>query len=545
MRRSCGRLTTRGGRRRSVRRGVLRRVWLVVLAVGVLLAGFSSLAASDPLDPHLTGFDWFVSQSNPPIPDVPTVAYPFGLEATYDGAMPGWVRGSIFEWIDGDWSLLTDSCNYYSCVIGVDATPPEEISRPHDRRFRIVLYSDDDPYDSMDLVVHEKRPHYNIDVDVESSAGYFMTHIDYAMGNTDLSTVIHDDGDVAESCNVTWNNCFAEITAGHVYYASVEDRDGNVYGISPSYLATSSTTMTKETADKVDLVRLGALYATTTDVCNMVLTYQGTHFANSTDTDQHIACEAAVTARYSMSNLLRAVAAAGGGTAVLWWLEHQVTIQTLSPSWPTRPWPDAEVPAIEDLPQVWQGAVINVADHYMLQARGKDLAQAAAMTIAAACLWNASRITNAREDCASMPIFFTGSDVAEATNHDIEAIVGYPAWVKLNYEYGRGKEAYQDRNWYRSVSPCDVRGRTGQQCDEYPFWATEQGGSGALVRPHLRYIDGDDNGLQGGRFGNFVTSCGLRSGSPPRTGNARGGTAFLMVPVPPALGIPTTYLCNR
>lgn len=201
------------------------------------------------------------------------------------------------------------------------------------------------------------------------------------------------------------------------------------------------------------------------------------------------------------------------------------------------------MPALEDLPQVWQGAVINVADHYMLHARGKDLAQAAAISLATACLWNASRITNAREDCASMPIFFTGSDVAEATDHDIEAITGQPEWVKLNYEAAGAKT--QSRTWYRSVAPCDVRGRTGQQCDEYPFWATEQGGPDALVRPHLRYIDGDDNTLQGSRHGNFVTSCGLRTGTPQERGNAIGGTAFLMVPVPPALSVPTTYLCNR
>ena len=544
MRRSCGRSTTRGRRRPSVRR-VICPVWLVVLAVGVL--GLAPCVAQAD-DPHLTGFDWFVSNTEPPIPSVPTVAYPFGLEATYDDSMPGWVRGSIFEWIDGDWSLLTD-CWYSSCVVGVEATPAEEISRPHDRRFRIVLYSDDDPYDSMDLVVHEKRPHYDIDIDVESSPGWITTYIAYAMGGTDLSTVIHEDGSAVESCNIYWNYCNAEISSGHVYYATVEDEDGNVYGITPSYRATSSTTATKETADQIDLPRLGALYATTTDVCNTLLTFPyGSHVARASPTDQWIACDTAVANRLSMTAVLQAIAVAGTGTTgVMWWLDHQGTVQVLSPSWPTTPWPDAQVPAIDDLPEVWQGATLGLADHYMLQARGRDLTQAAAMAIAATCLWDASRMSNDGLDvCKTLPIFVTGSDVAEASDHDVEAIASNPAWFKLNYEASGAKNG--SHGWVNSVRPCDGRTPSGQQCDEYPFWASEQGGpytSGPT--PHLRYIDASDNTDQGGLYGNFITGCGLTSGTRPvGNANATGGSTFLVVALPSAMGIPTyTRLCNR
>lgn len=522
-----------------------RTTWLVALVVGVL--GLAPCVAQAD-DPHISGMEAIVTT---PAPPVPTVAYPFALDVTYDGSAPGWVRGSVFEWVDGDWSLLNDGCWYNGCVVGVEADSAEEIARPHDRRFKAVLYSEGREYDSAVLVVHERRLHYTIAVDFDSSPGYITTYIPNSMGGTDLSTVIHDDGSVATSCNVYWNYCNAEITTGHVYYASVEDEDGNVYGITPSYLATSSTTATKETANKVDLVRLGLVYPTPTDVCETLLTYQGTHFAESTVSDQELACETAVANRDTMSNLLRAVAAAGGGSSVLWWLMHDGTVSQLST--PTA-WPDYELPATRDLPLVWQAPVINVADHYKLQERGKDLTAEAAEALSRACLWNVSRIGNAREDCANLPVFFSGSDVEEATEHDLEAIAGmnrvapHPEWVKLNYEYGAGKERYQNRNWYRSVSPCDVRTiPAGQQCDEYPFWASEQGGDPALVPPpHLRFIDSTDNQYQGSRFGSFVTSCGLRSGPPPESGgNARGGDVFLMIPVPPDLDIPTTWLCNR
>ena len=114
--------------------------------------------------------------------------------------------------------------------------------------------------------------------------------------------------------------------------------------------------------------------------------------------------------------------------------------------------------------------------------------------------------------------------------------------MKLNYEYGRGKEAYQNREWYRSQSACTVSHDADEDCDEYPFWASEQGCPAGVPTPRLRYIDEDDNQWQGSRYGSFTISCGLVSGDPPESGNASGGTAFLVIPVPV---VPTDWLCNR
>jgi len=523
MRRVCGRL--------------MRPLWLVVLAVGALAFGSCVAQAT-----YVTDFRTWPNGG----PSVPTMGWPFGVQVTYSDRLSPWDTGKVWEETASGRVTLTDSCWYYGCSETVQPVASRDYAHPPTRTFKVVLYHTDTgaAYDERTLVVHERRLHFALEADFDWSPGLFHVTVPGSLANTTLDTIIYENGREADRCNVYWSHCETPVTSGASYYAAVEDPDGKLYGITPSYRATSSTTGVKETADQIDLPRLGALYATTTDVCNMLLTFPyGTHLARESPTDQWIACDTAVANRLSMTALLQAVAAAGTGTtAVLWWLEHQATVQVLSPDWPTTPWPDAQVPAIDDLPQVWQGAVINLADYYKLQARGQAWTQAAAEAIAAACLWNASRITDGLEACRSLPIFITGADVAEATEHDIEAIVGNPQWVKLNYEYGRGKEAYQNRNWYIGQGACRADPDEGQQCDEYPFWASEQGGPAAFPTPSLRYIDARDNGLQGLRYGSFVTSCRLVSGDPPVSGNARGGSTFLVIPVPV---VPTDWLCNR
>ena len=337
-----------------------------------------------------------------------------------------------------------------------------DYAHPPTRTFEFVFYTDRNaPYGNTTLVVNERRLHFALEADFDWSPGLFHVTVPGSLGNTTLDTIIYENGSEAARCNVYWSYCTTPVTSGDSYYAAVKDPDGNLYGITASYRATSSTTGVKETADQIDLPRLGALFATTTDVCDTLLTFPyGSHLEESSVSDQELACQAAVANRSSMTGLLQAVAAAGTGTtAVLWWLEHQATVQVLSPDWPTTPWPDAQVPAIPDLPQVWQGAVLNLADYYKLHAGGRDLTQAAAETIAAACLWTASRITDGLDACRSLPIFITGSDVAEATDHDLEAIIAHPQWAILNYEASGAKNG--SHHWVNSVEPCDGATRLG------------------------------------------------------------------------------------
>ena len=238
-----------------------------------------------------------------------------------------------------------------------------------------------------------------------------------------------------------------------------------------------------------------------------------------------------------MAQLLRAVAVAGGGTSVLWWLTSQQTAATI-----TQPFeaPYFDVPAT--LPQAWP--VDDVANDYMVKTRGGSVTQDVATVAAGACLWWAARAdVSSRSACKTMPVFFTGADVNNATTHDAQQIFEHPEWIKLNYEYGRSKPS---RGWYASRRPCvDGAPEPDQDCDEFPFFASEQGGPLASPTPHLQFIDSVDNQRQGRKYRAFIRNCGLRTGTPQTGLNSTGGTPFLIVPLMPALHIPTFWLCSR
>jgi len=369
-------------------------------------------------------------------------------------------------------------------------------------------------------------------------SGYVFFEISPTVGVTSLATYVYDNGSVATSCPVSSSSCYTSVTAGHVYYAIIRDGDGNVFGSSPSYLATSATTGVEETEDGLDLVRVGLLFGTTTEVCDDLLSYPGTHNESSSATDQWLACDAAVTARKSMSEVLKAVSLSG--TGVLMWLMYEHMMPTLDPAFEA---PYFEVPAT--MPQAWP--VDDLANRYMLQTRGNDISQDDAAVAAQVCLWYAARDSLSKSACDRMPIFFTGADVNKATTHDAQQIFLHPEWVKLNYEYGAGKAAVQDRDWYKREEPCTERPpEEGDQCDEYPFWASEQGGPLARpLTPHLQWVDGIDNTRQGSKYSGFISKCGLTSGTSYADANATGGTAFLVIPLMPALHIPTFSICNR
>ncbi|HEV7163127.1 MAG TPA: hypothetical protein VGN25_07735, partial [Solirubrobacteraceae bacterium] len=140
-------------------------------------------------------------------------------------------------------------------------------------------------------------------------------------------------------------------------------------------------------------------------------------------------------------------------------------------------------------------------------------------------------------DCTLLPIFASGSDVATATEHDLKALGRYPRWVVLNYESSASKEAKESRNWYKGLEGCAGTRPEGESCDEYPFFATQQGGGKVSPPASLEWINKTDNSTQGGKYGNFVTGCSMASRSSTNY-------AFLGIPMAPALGFPTFYLCN-
>jgi hypothetical protein len=135
-----------------------------------------------------------------------------------------------------------------------------------------------------------------------------------------------------------------------------------------------------------------------------------------------------------------------------------------------------------------------------------------------------------------MPIFFTGTDVQEATNHDYDVIQAHPELMQLTYVNTSEKTSRERGDW-GEVTPC--KGLTGfgtdKQCDEYPFFSTEEGYPGAM--PDLRPISSRENSSQGGSLSQFYRGCSsLRSserGSP--------GRKYLVIP----WVLPTMSWCPR
>jgi hypothetical protein len=141
-------------------------------------------------------------------------------------------------------------------------------------------------------------------------------------------------------------------------------------------------------------------------------------------------------------------------------------------------------------------------------------------------------------ECMDKPGFASGEGVREATEHDIRALESHMPWVQLNYEDGATKP---NRGWQSDL--CSDR-ESDEDCDEYPFFSSEQGGPLAVPEPHLEAIDSGDNRAQGGQYSGFRRLCGLRTGTPQPNSNSVGGSPFLAIPIPPSLNIDTWYGCK-
>jgi hypothetical protein len=149
--------------------------------------------------------------------------------------------------------------------------------------------------------------------------------------------------------------------------------------------------------------------------------------------------------------------------------------------------------------------------------------------------------------CSTTPIFATGSDVAEATQHDLEAITANPEWFQLTFmpqDQKLAAIAPETRSWHQKTSGCADK-VIGQNCDEFPYFSSHEGVKfidlgNRQLEPlvSLKSIDGRQNQLQGSWYGQFSNQCRLPAATSP-TGRDQ---EFLVVPMKVT---PTMYLCTR
>ena len=296
--------------------------------------------------------------------------------------------------------------------------------------------------------------------------------------------------------------------------------------------------------DLVDTTTLAAALlaagVTSEQLCAATLAVPGTHLARSSLSDQTIACETAVAAGLGLRAVLNQILRAGGAAVLASLAVDFVgdgTAPAAAPSWVGSPQGRDTTTTPRPAPPRLPDSIWHIGRLAARIALVGQLDEPTARVVAEQCL---AQVANAftgldpYRACQDTPIFASGrADVPEATQHDTEALARNPAWVALNYR--KRSENPGREQWYRNDPVCQAKG-DGQDCDEFPFYATEQGGGTAVPRPSLKAVDSVQNRDQGQKYWAFLRACGLD--------NDRG-LPFLAVPIPAsAPSVPTLAICS-
>jgi hypothetical protein len=353
-----------------------------------------------------------------------------------------------------------------------------------------------------------------------------------------------DDDSVIKPCGTDYE-CGTMIYSGdagssrRLYARVIDTTTGVVLARSPVFTVATIDIDTATSIDGLSIAGLAGAFGSATQLCNYILNFPGTHRAEASVSDEWLGCDGVAQAGGSSEAALRAALSAtigfAGAGALAWWLEHEWwTSYPANP--PTAP-PATHPPSP---PATAPPAIADALDTLTadLLAKNPALTQELAEAVARGCLWEGSAAARFAADyCKRVPIFVSGSNVSEASQHDLDAITANPQWAALTTA-GTGNEPAREQ-WYRDLPECaDASEPLGLDCDEYPFRSTAQGGPGAS----LKVISASHNRSQGTSLGNFYKKCGMRDAD-----RIIGGDPFLVVPIPDPIGplpIPTMAVCN-
>jgi hypothetical protein len=161
------------------------------------------------------------------------------------------------------------------------------------------------------------------------------------------------------------------------------------------------------------------------------------------------------------------------------------------------------------------------------------LTAAQAKEVAKQCLWQAAAAAlEAEVECKNRPILVTGYTTPESTEHDIEALASNISWSQLHW-----KTTVPPPGWYNEVdSDClgNTGGLTGNDCDEFPFGRTYEGGPGKGVS--LKPVASADNQDQGLAYAHLTACPGI---TPIEDGDFENASFFVL----PFLTLPTMPIC--
>jgi hypothetical protein len=153
-----------------------------------------------------------------------------------------------------------------------------------------------------------------------------------------------------------------------------------------------------------------------------------------------------------------------------------------------------------------------------------------------------SSAADAADECARTRLLVVGgmaSKGREAAEHDLEVIQSAPNLFQLTHL--PASENAVPRDWYKRTqyaSAC-AGAQAGQQCDEYPLYATVEGGPsaydtyGSVV---LKPISADDNQAEGRAYGAMTNSAACEFKPEDEV--------FLVVPLP-TVEVPSFFVCPQ
>jgi hypothetical protein len=261
----------------------------------------------------------------------------------------------------------------------------------------------------------------------------------------------------------------------------------------------------------------------------------GTHIDESEITDQHAGYDflrvgQGKTASQAMSQILKGVAGGALGGVLIWYLWKFFSPVVNQPPAPPNP-PNPPQPPTNTRPTAAtsQLSYLDRITEDFLERNPKAISWPEAQLGAAQCIamtqfaigMGALTGTDATDPCENQIVFLPGGEFQATTEHDWNAIVVHPTWLRLNWMNQVDRGATLAEGWYRYTEPCagNITGDTGQGCDEYPFYASAQSGPGA----DLKLLDHNQNIRAGRRYQTFAGRCKLDSDPI--------NTAFLVVPM--------------
>jgi hypothetical protein len=378
------------------------------------------------------------------------------------------------------------------------------------------------------------------------------------------------------------------LTATRTYSAYVSQDTPSLGPPSVDVRASASVTYTNgsisgQSVQEVDLDYLAGLLVSETDdeiVLEICDSPEATYFEESSVCDEGLAYLEAITneGESRAAALGAAIGAAIGPSAAAGLGAYLILHHSTAPSppqavpqTPPPPPPDFSDPPPPQVIVTSPNRVQYLSQLYLDRAarEGRELSPADAQAGADQCdklvrwaIQSSVQIPSASGDaCANLPIFFPGSNpnlpgqISPTTQHDWDAITGAngadtsdPSWIQLNWvnQADRTKTPGYPLTWRSDDERCDAM-PTGDQCDEYPYFSSAQGGPAWFAGPpgaSLRPVIGSDNGSQGSKYRWFADWCDLKSGGSDQATAAAEGSPFLVIPIPSAKAPPTFSTCG-